>query len=111
MITNLEIQRGDDITVEGTVISVSKESIRIDSAHHHHYDIFIEDIKTFRPNGKGDNTVDFTKLSDENLIRMLRDYAKTRKGEISALTGAAASRIEDLLNQVKALKDERDDLK
>ena len=55
--------------------------------------------------------MDFTKLSNENLIRMLRDYAKTRKGEISALTSAAARRIEALANEVKADKEDKDDLK
>ncbi len=111
MITNLEIQKGDDITIDGKVVSASKEFVQIESLHHHHYYIYIEDIKTYRPNSKGGNTVDFTKMSDENLIRMLRDYAKTRKGEVSALTSAAASRIEALVNEVETNKEDKDDLK
>ena len=108
---NTEIQMGDDITIDGKVVSASKEFVQIESLHHHHYNIYIEDIKTYRPNGRGGSTVDFTKMSDENLIHMLRDYAKTRKGEVSALTSAAASRIEALANEVKANKEDKDDLK
>lgn len=48
----------------------------------------------------------FEKMSDLNLARYLRDYAKTRGGELRALTLVAANRILDLTDQVKRLEEE-----
>ena len=106
---NTEIQMGDDITIDGKVVSASKEFVQIESLHHHHYNIYIEDIKTYRSNGRGGSTVDFTKMSDANLARMLEDYAKTRKGEIADLTRAAAARIGVLAARIKEMELGEDD--
>lgn len=43
-------------------------------------------------------------MSNTNLARYLRDYGKTRKGEIRALTMAAADRIAELSARVKELE-------
>lgn len=53
----------------------------------------------------------FLNMSDKNLERMLYDYAKARKGEISDLTYAAAIRIGTLAGKIKELEREEDDLK
>lgn len=43
-------------------------------------------------------------MSNVNLARYLRDYGKTRAGEIRALTMAAADRICELSARVKELE-------
>ena len=45
-----------------------------------------------------------SKMSDLNLARYLRDYGKSRAGEIRALTMAAADRILDLNKKIKELE-------
>ncbi|MCR5791370.1 MAG: hypothetical protein K6G83_15915 [Lachnospiraceae bacterium] len=48
----------------------------------------------------------FKNMSDLNLARFLRDYAKTRGGELRSLTLAAADRILDLKDKIKKMEDE-----
>lgn len=43
-------------------------------------------------------------MSDINLVTFLRDYAKTRSGEIRALTLAAGNRILDKMEDIKKLE-------
>lgn len=53
----------------------------------------------------------FQNMSDMNLVRFLRDYGKTRNGEIRSLVLAAANRIMDLKDKIKKLEEKGDDLK
>ena len=53
----------------------------------------------------------FQNMSDMNLVRFLRDYGKTRNGEIRSLALAAANRIMDLKDKIKKLEEKGDDLK
>lgn len=50
----------------------------------------------------------FKEMSTKNLIRMLRDYGKTRKGEISDLTLAASGRLQSLYLRNKELEEQSD---
>ncbi len=55
------------------------------------------------------NDEKFQNMSDRDLIRYLRDYALNRKGEIRALTLAAADRILDMKAKIRSLEREGDD--
>ena len=50
----------------------------------------------------------FQNMSDLNLARFLRDYAKTRGGELRSLTLAAADRILTLKDKIRQLEGEDD---
>lgn len=53
--------------------------------------------------------VKFKNMTDINLAIYLRDYGSVRKGEIRALTLAAAERILDLKAKIRSLEKEEDD--
>lgn len=47
----MDIKVGDDITISGKVIEASKERVKVETLHQNHYLIWVEDVKTWRPNG------------------------------------------------------------
>ena len=53
--------------------------------------------------------MNFRDMTDDELIKYLRDYAEHRSGEIADLTYAAGLRIAVLSTRVKALEEERRD--